>query len=191
MLNVRRRILLLSVAVAVGVTCYTTIGNTEAEPAPAEYSDGALARLFAPERGEESYQRMMALFDAHYRLYRTVMGKSNLGDYDPGTNRNPFQFAGMNSNRLPENAVVTLTLSREEFIALDMPDWESIALGGPNHSNYLRAWMAYQRYDNARLRLELMHARGEVDESTRDALKAEMATHRKVAVDHLNSEPHD
>lgn len=176
---------------AMSFACYADIALTDVENPPTDYNDETLAKVFPAERGEASYQRMMDLFDAHYRLYRTVMGKSNLGGYDPGSNRNPYTFAGNDAEALPDDAVITLTLSREEFIALDMPGWESIALGGPNHGNYLRAWMAYQRYENARLRLELMDARGETDATARDALAAEMATHRKVAVDFLNTEPQD
>ena len=179
------------VTVLIGIAGHKSVAGADTEAVPVDYSDEALASMFPAERGEESYQRMMELFDAHFRLYRTVMGKSNLGDYDPGTNRNPTYFAGKDAEKLPDDAVITLTLSREEFIALDMPGWESIALGGPNSGNYLRAWMAYQLYDNARLRLALMDARGESDATARDALAAEMATHRKVVVDFLNTEPHD
>jgi acetyl/propionyl-CoA carboxylase alpha subunit len=182
---------LLLVTVAAGVAGYAVIAGAETEADVVEYTDEALAGLFSPERGEESYQHLVKLFDAHYRLYDTVMGKSNLGDYDPGTNRNPWTFAGTDAQKLPKDAVITLTLTREEFIALKMPAWESIALGGPNHSNFLHAWMAYQRFDNARLRLALMEARGEDDAGTRKALETAMARNRKEAVDFLNTEPAD
>lgn len=149
-------------------------------------------KVFSRESGATSFNHLMNLHEAHERLYDAVIGQSNLGKYDTGTNENPFIFVGGEASKLPADATITLTLTKEEFVALKMPTWESIALGGPNHGAFLKAWMAYQSYENARLRLELLKLKSpEGPDAQRAELKSEMAALEKEIVAYLESEPAD
>ncbi|MCP4641127.1 MAG: hypothetical protein GY851_11865 [bacterium] len=150
-----------------------------------------MKQRFSDESVRQSYGHLDDLLQFCGRFYEAFMHESNLGDYDPGTNSNPYTFAGAGAEKLPDDATITVSFSKTQFVDLGMPPWESMVLGEINHSRFLKAWMEYQMYENARLRLELMDAKGQTDPDPRKALKDKMSKHKKAVIDFLNTPPAD
>ncbi len=150
-----------------------------------------MERLFSTQNGEEVYAHVLARYEGHLRLYGALVGESNLGSFDPGTNANPHNFTGGDSTKLPDDAIVQLDLSKEEYVALKVPYWDDLELGGANSNAYLGAWMAYQRYEVARLQAELLSHEASPDEAKRRKLQEEMSRQREVVMDYLLAPPAD
>lgn len=149
-------------------------------------------RFSEPAEIRDSMTRLWESQEDYRRLYENFLSKSNLGDLDPGTNRNPSTFVGDGWKTLPPDAKITLTLTRDEFQALGLPTWESVALGGPNHFAFVKAWVAFQEYENARLRLALLEAGSpEAGPLNRRELEAIMTSREKQVLEYLNTEPAD
>lgn len=145
-------------------------------------------KQFSKEAGELSYKRMADLYEAHARLYNAFSMHSNLGQFDPGTNENPSVFIGGGEQDLPGDATITLSMSKQEFVGLKMPAWDTMVIGGQNHLAFLKAWMAYQSYEIARLKVELMDAKSPgTAPDQRAELQAEMAAYEKEIVSYLEA----
>lgn len=170
----------------------TSVGVVPSVSSGAFENHPDVEKRFSRESGEDSYKRVAKLYEAHARVYDAFSMRSNLRTYDPGTNENPSLFLGADASKLPTDATITLSLTKEEFVALKMPDWESMVLGGQNSIAFLKAWMAYQSYENARLRLELLEMKSpEGADALRAELKSEMAAMEKEIIAYLESEPAD
>ena len=61
-------------------------------------------------------------------------------------------------------------------------------IGGPNNLAFLKAWMAYQSYENVRLRLELLKLKTpDAEPAQRAELEAAMAKYEKEIVTYLEA----
>jgi len=166
----------------------TTVGGDPSVTSGAFEKYPGLEKRFSREAGEHSYKRMADLYEAHARLYRAFAGHSDLGEFDTGTNENPWGFIGGGEQQLPAGAKITVSMTRQEFIDLKMPGWEGVQIGGPNNLAFLKAWMAYQSYEIARLKVELMDAKSKgAAPETRADLEAEMAVCEKEIVAFLEA----
>lgn len=166
----------------------TTVGGDPSQSAGAFENHPGLDKRFSKEAGELSYKRMADLYEAHTRLYNAFSMHSNLGQFDHGTNDNPSIFIGGGEQDLPADATITLSMSKQEFVDLKMPAWDTMVIGGQNHLAFLKAWMAYQSYEIARIKVELIDAKSKgAAPETRADLEAEMAVCEKEIVAFLEA----
>lgn len=144
-------------------------------------------KLFSHERARESLRRFVTMHEAHERLQDAFLGKSNLRDFDPGTNDNPYNLLGNGSKFIPDNAIITLSITKQELIDLRIVGWEGMVIGYLNNRAYIEAWIEYQLAENARLRLELFDIKSSADSAERTKLQEKYDRHRKAVSDYLNS----
>ncbi len=160
--------------------------GSEEAPARAYYTE----RMFQAERARQSAEFLLRLEEAHHRLYEAFVHQSNLGSFDED-NHNPYTFVGSDAARLPDDALIEWKLTKPEFVDLRLADWESLVLGGANHGRYLKAWIDYQEYTAARLRLELMNARGVQDAELQKQLEETMRRCKAAVAEFVQAPPAD
>jgi hypothetical protein len=103
--------------------------------------------------------------------------------------RPPLEPYGL--DELPDDAVIVWKMSKQELAEFDLPGWESRALGMPNIYNYLRAWIDYQQYTVARLRLQLLELRGVTGSEEQAALEEVMKDAKDRVVEYYQTAPAD
>ncbi|MBL7645151.1 MAG: hypothetical protein JNK74_03065 [Candidatus Hydrogenedentes bacterium] len=167
----------------------TAVGGDSLDSGSAILKDRQrLEQIFSQKEVDETFKQVVNLWEAHGRLYEAFVGDSNLSKFDTGTNDNPWIFVGDGQKELPADATITLTLSKQEFIDLKLPGWERMNIGGPNNLAFLKAWMAYQSYENVRLRLELLKLKTpDAEPAQRAELEAAMAKYEKEIVTYLEA----
>lgn len=151
---------------------------------------GNIESRFEYKEAVAAFEFILNLDHAHDRLYETFMLKSNLGDYDTSTSSNPYEVLN-NKENLPEDAEIILTVSKKEFLALDMPGWETFVIRGSNTYSYLKVWMAYKMAEVASLKLQLLNTQKNPDPEALDRLEEEYSKFENTIVTYLITPPVD
>jgi hypothetical protein len=147
-------------------------------------------KIFSHEKIVEVLNKQWVLSAALGRVHRRLYHDSNLRSFDP-VSGSPYSLQGEALKQLPEDARIVWSMGKDEFIALDLPDWESIFIGAINWQHFLEASAHYKEYKIAHLQLCLMDAQGIKDGPERDALEETRLRHKGAVVLYLNTPPAD
>ena len=145
--------------------------------------------VFAAPAANRSLARLRELVESLTRLYEAFMHGSNLSAFDKNTN--PYAFQGDDAARLPDDAVIAWKMNKQELVALKLPFWDTLVIGGANAGAYLDAWVYYQEYTSARLRLELLDARGADAPRERAGLQDALRRAKDAVVEYFKHPPVD
>lgn len=164
--------------------------DAEAAPSGAEGAVVETEKLFTYARAKESLAFLKRLWNDQKRLQEGFLQGSTLGEYDLD-NHNPYRFQGDKAKSLPEDAMITWRLDKRAFVALSLPPWDSLVLGGANHLNFLAAYADYMQYSAARLKLDLLEAEGIRSGAEYEELERMRRESKEAVVQYLKIPPAD
>lgn len=147
-------------------------------------------KIFTYDRAAESLAAVQRLWTALGRVHDGLYHESNLRSFDADSG-NPYTFQGNRLKQLPDEAHITWSMGKTEFMALELPDWESIHLGAINHQRFLEAYADYKEYKTAHLQLALLDAQGIKDGPERELLEKARQDHKRAVIKFLKSPPAD
>lgn len=147
-------------------------------------------KIFTHEKIVEALEKLRVLSSALGRVHSGLYHDSNLHSFDP-VSGSPYSLQGEALKQLPEDARIVWSMGKDEFIALDLPDWESIALGAINWQHFLEASAHYKEYKIAHLQLCLLDAQSIKDGPEREALEETRLRHKNAVIAYLNTPPAD
>lgn len=189
-MRIRADYTVLLSGVIVGILVTSVDGFSQQESSDTSSDAGSFAgrtEHISYARAHQSFTALIGMHQAHERLWNAFLSKSNLGDYDPGSNHNPANLLGKGVSYLPDDAEITLTLTKQEFIDLRMTSWEGLAIGGINHRTAVEMWMEFQLAEIARLKLALLNTEENPDPGAVQLLEEQQEVHQKAVIAYLDA----